>query len=62
MKEIRYPSSIRERWHVYHVPPLSEQRKPFGLRLKSLCGGTQHTHRDSALASYLVSCHARQTP
>lgn len=27
-----------------------------------LCGGTQQTERDSALARHLVSCHARQTP
>ena len=27
-----------------------------------LCGGTQHTHRASALARYLVSCHARPNP
>ena len=34
----------------------------FNVSLSYLCGGTQHTHRDSALARYLVSCHARQTP
>lgn len=28
----------------------------------NLCGGTQQTERDSALARHLVSCHARQTP
>lgn len=42
-----------------HYPSNGNQ---FGLRLGDLCGGTQHTHRASALAKYLVSCHARPNP
>ena len=44
------------------MQPLSEQRRPLNLRLKSLCGETQHTHRDSALDGLSVELLCSPNP